>query len=240
MKQDTEYHHDFHDHDHVHMHENEHEHGDEHQLAPDHVHEHDQSHLQNPVLAWLQHLFMQHSLGHQQAALDPNLATDRGLWALKVSLAALMVTAIFQVVIVMATGSAALLADTIHNFCDALTAVPLGLAPWLSRRVRNRRYTYAYGRAADLAGVVIVLMIALGAGDAIYQSILKIVHPQPITNVAWVAAPGSIGFIGNELVAVFRIRVGKEIGSAALIADGYHARSDGFTSPAVLAGAIAV
>jgi cation diffusion facilitator family transporter len=216
---------------------------DEHEHHPhdhDHEHEHEHPHLESPVVAWLQRLFMPHSHGHQQAALDPNLATDRGIWALKISLVGLLVTAIFQVFIVAISGSVALLADTIHNFSDALTAIPLGLAFWLSRRARNRRYSYGYGRAEDLAGVVIVLMIAFSAGEAIYQSILKIIHPQPITNLGWVAAAAVIGFLGNELVAVFRIRVGKEIGSAALVADGYHARTDGFTSLAVLAGAIGV
>jgi cation diffusion facilitator family transporter len=210
----------------------------------DHSHEHDQehthSHAKNPVIAWLQHLFMPHSHGYQEAALDPNLATDHGMRALKISLIALLVTATFQLSIVAISGSVALLADTIHNFSDALTAIPLGFAFWLSRRARNRRYSYGYGRAEDIAGVIIVGMIAFSAGEAIYQSILKILHPQPINNLGWVAIAAVIGFLGNELVAVFRIRVGKEIGSAALIADGYHARTDGFTSLAVLAGAIGV
>lgn len=183
---------------------------------------------------------MPHAHGHQQAALDPNLATDRGMWALKISLAGLLVTAILQVVIVAVSGSVALLADTIHNFSDALTAIPLGLAFWLSRRARNPRYTYGYGRAEDLAGVIIVLMIAFSAFEAIRQSILRFITPEPITNLGWVAVAAIIGFFGNEMVALFRIRVGKEIGSAALIADGYHARTDGFTSLAVLAGAIGV
>lgn len=236
MKRSEEHQHDHEHHDYEHK---EHEHPHEHDHSHD-EHDHDHSHSFNPVLAWLQHLLMPHSHGHQQAALDPNLATDRGMWALKVSLAGLLVTAIFQVFIVVISGSVALLADTIHNFSDALTAIPLGLAFWLSRRARNRRYTYGYGRAEDIAGVIIVLMIAFSAGEAIYQSILKIVNPEPIHNVGWVAAAAIIGFLGNELVAVLRIRVGKEIGSAALIADGYHARTDGFTSLAVLAGAIGV
>lgn len=217
--------------------ENNHDHSHEHH---DHNHDHDHSHSKNPVITWLGHLFTPHTHGHQQAALDPNLATERGMWALKISLAGLLVTAIFQVFIVSISGSVALLADTIHNFSDALTAIPLGLAFWLSRRARNRHYTYGYGRAEDLAGVVIVLMIAFSAGEAIYQSILKIINPQPINNIGWVAAAAVIGFLGNELIAVFRIRIGKEIGSAALVADGYHARTDGFTSLAVLAGAIGV
>ena len=224
------------DHDHPHEHEHEHE---EHEHG-EHSHDGDHSHSSNPVIAWVQHLFNPHSHGHQQAALDPNLATDRGIWALKVSLVGLLLTASFQVVIVAISGSVALLADTIHNFSDALTAVPLGLAFWLSRRARNRRYSYGYGRAEDIAGVIIVVMIAFSAGVAIYQSVLKLINPQPIDNLGWVAAAAVIGFLGNELVAIFRIRVGKEIGSAALIADGYHARTDGFTSLAVLAGAIGV
>lgn len=224
------------DHDHPH----EHDHGYGKHGYSEEGHDHRHSHSDNLVIAWLQHLFMPHSHGHQQAALDPNLATDRGMWALKVSLVGLLVTATFQVVIVAISGSVALMADTIHNFSDAMTAIPLGLAFWLSRRARNRHYTYGYGRAEDIAGFIIVVMIAFSAGVAIYQSILKIIDPQPLSNLSWVAAAAIIGFFGNELVAVFRIRIGKEIGSAALIADGYHARTDGLTSLAVLAGAIGV
>lgn len=218
-------------HDHSHSHEEEH--GHEHD-------EHAQGHSGNSIIHWVQHTFTPHSHGHQVAALDAALATERGIWAVKVSLAALLVTAIFQVVIVAISGSVALLADTIHNFSDALTAIPLGLAFTLSRRARNTRYTYGYGRAEDIAGVIIVLMILFSAVEAIYQSVLKIIHPQPVANIGWVAAAAIIGFIGNELVAVFRIRTGHQIGSAALVADGNHARTDGFTSLAVLAGAFGV
>ena len=221
-------------------HDEQPQHDHEHEADHSHEHEHDHDHPGNPIMAWLQDLFVPHSHGYQQAALDPSLGTDRGMWALKISLAGLLFTSAFQVSVVAISGSVALLSDTIHNFSDALTAIPLGLAFWLARRARTRRYTYGYGRAEDLAGVVIVLMIALSAGAGIYQSILKMVSPQPITNLGWVAAAAVIGFLGNEIVGVFRIRVGKEIGSAALVADGVHARTDGFTSLAVLVGAIGV
>ncbi len=138
----------------------------------------------------------------------------------------------------MISGSVALLADTIHNFSDALTAVPLWLAFAVSRRAATRRYTYGFGRAEDIAGTVVVLMILLSAIVAGWESYKKLIEPTPITNVGWVIVAAIIGFLGNEAVAIFRIRIGKEIGSAALIADGKHARVDGFTSLAVLAGAI--
>jgi cation diffusion facilitator family transporter len=206
----------------------------------DHRHddEHEHEHEQGGLRGWLKNIFVPHSHDPQQAAMDAALATDRGIRAVKISFVALMATAAFQVVIVFISGSVALLADTIHNFSDALTAIPLGIAFWLSRRARDRRYTYGFGRAEDIAGVIIVLMILLTAGEAIYQSILKIIEPEPIRNLGWVAAAAIIGFLGNELVAVYRIRTGQEINSAALVADGYHARTDGFTSLAVLAGTI--
>ena len=167
-------------------------------------------------------------------------SSSRGIWALKISLLALAATAAFQVVIFLISGSVALLADTIHNFSDALTAIPLWIAFALGRRAATPRYTYGYGRAEDLAGVFIVLMIAASAGLAAWESIQRLIDPQPVANLGWVMVAAVVGFAGNEAVAVFRIRVGREIGSAALVADGYHARTDGFTSLAVLLGAIGV
>ncbi|MGD6147261.1 cation diffusion facilitator family transporter, partial [Xanthomonas citri pv. citri] len=137
--------------------------------------------------------------------------------------------------VVAFSGSVALLADTIHNLSDALTAVPLWIAFVLSRRVATRKYTYGFNRAEDLAGLFIVLMIALSAVIAVWEAIDRMLNPRPMENIGWVIAAGIIGFLGNEAVAVYRIRVGRKIGSAALVADGIHARTDGFTSLAVVA-----
>jgi len=211
--------------------------------APNQLHQHDDTHdhpHDHPggLSGILRH--GAHSHGHHAAALDPALATERGIWALKVSLAGLLLTAFFQVGVVVSSGSVALLADTIHNFSDALTAIPLWLAFTLSRRARDRRYTYGYGRAEDLAGAAIVALIFLSALEVFYQSFQKIVQPTPISNLGWVAAAAVIGFAGNELVAILRMRVGRDIGSAALVADGLHSQVDGFTSLGVLAGVVGV
>lgn len=181
-----------------------------------------------------------HSHESSESVDDALESSDLGIWALKVSFAILMGTALFQVVIVVFSGSVALLADTIHNFSDALTAVPLWIAFMLSRRVANKAYTYGYGRAEDLAGVAIVVMIFLSAVVAGYESVMKLIYGSEVSNVGWVAAAAVIGFLGNEFVAQFRIGVGRRIGSAALVADGQHARVDGFTSLAVLVGALGV
>lgn len=150
------------------------------------------------------------------------------------------VTAVFQLVIVGFSGSVALAADTIHNFSDALTAIPLWIAFILGRRAATKRYTYGLGRAEDLAGLVVLAMIALSAAIAGYEAVRRLIHPVAIGNLGWVAAAGVVGFLGNELVALYRIRVGRQIGSAALVADGLHARTDGFTSLAVVLGAAGV
>jgi cation diffusion facilitator family transporter len=171
------------------------------------------------------------------AALE---GSPEGIRAVKISLVVLGVTALLQGGIAASSGSVALLADTIHNVADALTAIPLWVAFVLGRRVPTRRYTYGYGRAEDLAGVFIVAMIALSAAVAAYESLRRLADPQPLKNLGWVLAAGLLGFAGNEFVAVYRIRVGRRIGSAALVADGLHARTDGFTSLAVVVGALGV
>src|SRR5215213_8118811 len=179
--------------------------------------------------------------GHTHGAVDPSIATsERGIWAVKWSFAALFVTALVQLVVVVLSGSVALLSDTIHNFGDAATAIPLWIAFALGRLGPSRRFTFGYGRVEDLAGVVVVLIILFSAVVAAYQAIERIIHPQPVGLLWAVALAGAVGFLGNEAVAVFRIRVGRQIGSAALVADGYHARTDGWTSLAVVLGAIGV
>lgn len=188
----------------------------------------------------VRHFFAPHSHeagGSVDAALE---ASRDGMRALQVSLAALAATALAQAAVVAASGSVALLGDTLHNVADALTAVPLAIAFLLGRRAPTRRYTYGYGRAEDLAGIAVVLTIAGSAVLAGYESLRRLVDPAPVDHLGAVAAAGVLGFAGNELVARYRIRVGRRIGSAALVADGLHARTDGFTSLAVVVGALGV
>ena len=213
------------------------QHDTHHDQGHDHRHGHDHA---GGVRGWFLEVVRPHS--HDAAdSVDTALETSaKGIRAVKISLVALGVTALLQALIVVLTGSVALLADTIHNFSDALTAIPLWVAFVLGRRAPSRRYTYGYGRAEDLAGVFIVAMIALSAVLAGWESLRRIADPQPVEYAWVVVAAGIIGFAGNELVAIYRIRVGREIGSAALIADGLHARTDGFTSLAVVGGALGV
>lgn len=186
-------------------------------------------------------LLDQHRHDHLHGAIDPViLTTERGMRALKWSFVILLATALFQVVIAAISGSVALLADTIHNLGDAATAIPLWIAFALAQRSPTKRFTYGYGRVEDLAGVIIVFIIFVSAVVAGYESLNRFFHPKPVEHLWLVIAASVIGFAGNEAVAVYRIRVGREIGSAALVADGHHARVDGLTSLAVLVGAVGV
>lgn len=179
--------------------------------------------------------------GHTHGVIDPSIiTTERGIWAIKWSFLGLMVTALLQVGVVVISNSVALLSDTIHNFGDAATAIPLWIAFSFARLKPSKRFTYGYGRVEDLAGIAIVFMILFSAIIAGYESINRFFNPKTVEHLWVVAAASIIGFIGNEGVAIFRIKVGKEIGSAALVADGYHARVDGWTSLAVLVGVIGI
>ena len=211
----------------AHQHHHDHDH---------HDHDHDHDHPKG-IRGVLMQIFAPHS--HDAAdSVDTALETSAvGIRAVKISLIGLGATAVVQLVVAIVSGSIALAADTIHNFSDALTAVPLWIAFAVGRRPATRRYTYGFGRAEDLTGIFVIGMISLSAIIAGYEAIRRLIHPVPIEHVGWVAAAGLIGFLGNEVVAVYRIRIGRRIGSAALVADGLHARTDGFTSLAVLFGA---
>jgi cation diffusion facilitator family transporter len=179
--------------------------------------------------------------GHVHGIVDPAIAaTGKGLWAVKWSFVVLIATTLAQLAVVLVTGSVALIADTVHNFGDAATAIPLGIAFLFARRAASRRFNYGLGRIEDLAGMAVVGLILFSALYAAYESIDRLVHPRPVEMLGVLALAGVVGFLGNEAVAIFRIRVGREINSAALVADGYHARVDGFGSLAVVLGALGV
>jgi cation diffusion facilitator family transporter len=205
-------------------------------MTHSHAHGHDHSHSHG-LRGAIKEIFAPHS--HDSAdnvdgALESSAA---GIRAVKVSLLVLGLTAIAQIAVVVISGSIALAADTIHNFSDALTAVPLWIAFALSTKAATRRYTYGLGRVEDLAGLFVLAMITMSAIIAGYEAVERLVHPRPIANLGWVALAGLAGFIGNEWVALYRIRIGRRICSTALVADGLHARTDGFTALAVLVGA---
>ncbi len=222
-----------HDHDHDHGHPHDHDHGHSH--GHGHDHEHGHAHGGGP-LGWIATVMHWHGHDHDEADLvgDPALASREGIRTVWIALGALALTTILQVVIVALSGSVALLADTVHNLGDMLNSVPLLLAFYLARRTATRQYTYGFGRAEDVAGVVIVLSILFSAGYIFWESLGKLIDPQPIEQMGWVAAAAVVGFAGNEAVALFQIRTGNRIGSASLVADGLHARIDGLTSLVVL------
>ena len=218
------------EHDHAHGHDG---------ALPGHTHhdEHEHEHQHSGPFGFLTGFFRPHSHDAADSVDDALEGSAEGIRAVKLSLVGLGITAVLQLAVFWFSGSVALLADTVHNFADASTSIPLWIAFSVGRRLPTRRYTYGYGRAEDLAGVFIVLMIAGSAALAGWESMWKLLRPEPMEYVGWVAAAGLIGFLGNELVAQYRIRTGQRIGSAALVADGYHARTDGLTSLAVLAAA---
>ncbi len=211
---------------------------DDHESHESHVHDHDtHDHGAEGLLGRLRHLVSPHS--HDAAvAMDSELETSRrGMRALFLSFVGLTLTAALQAAVFLLSGSVALLVDTVHNLADAMTAVPIAIAFTVGRRVATKRYTYGYGRAEDLAGIAVVLVIAASAAFAAYEAIRRIADPKPLDHLGLLAVAGVIGFLGNEIVARYRITVGRQIGSAALVADGVHARTDGFTSLGVVLSA---
>ncbi len=219
--------------------------------GPDHQHSHGghgEHGYEHPsgrwatIQAFLSETFGAHTHDVADQIDDALEADSAGRRALRWSLVGLAATATVQAVVVAATGSIALLGDTLHNFADALTAVPLLIAFALGRRAANDRFTYGYGRAEDIAGLFVVAMITLSSVLAAYEAITRLLNPHAVSHLWAVAVAAVIGFAGNEWVARHRIKVGRRIGSAALVADGLHARTDGFTSLAVLlsAGGVAL
>jgi cation diffusion facilitator family transporter len=168
--------------------------------------------------------------GHSHGLVDRAITRSRaGLRAVAISLAVLLATSVAQAVIFLSTGSVALLADLIHNFGDALTAVPLGIAFLLRSFVAEKR-----------AGYFVVAAILISACVAAIESVNRLIHPQTLDHLWVLAGAGALGFIGNEIAAQVRLRAGRRLSSPALIADGYHARTDGFVSLAVVASAAVV
>jgi cation diffusion facilitator family transporter len=203
-------------------------------------HGHGHGHGRRGLLRRLAHVVVPHSHDASEAIQSAEQARGHGIRAAWIGLAGMATTAMLQVVIVAVSGSIGLLADTLHNVGHAITTIPLVIAFQLGRRAANSRYSYGYRRAEDLVGLLIGLIIALSAALIIWESVDALFSPRPLTHLGWVFAAGVVGFIGNEAVAVYRIRAGRRIGSAALVAEGQHARADGFTSIAVVAGVIGV
>jgi cation diffusion facilitator family transporter len=217
---------------------NQHSHSS-HDHTHDAAHEHNHGQPKN-ILGWIAQIFHIGGHTHKHAPLNADAAfnsNEEGIRTVWLALLALGITSLLQIGIVALSGSVALLADTVHNIGDTLNSIPLLVAFYLARRVATRRFTYGFGRAEDVAGVLIVLSIAVSAGVVFWESIHKLFNPEPMQNIPWVALAAIIGFIGNEVVATLQIRVGRKIGSDAMIADGLHARIDGLTSLAVLIAA---
>ncbi|WP_342371893.1 cation diffusion facilitator family transporter [Propioniciclava soli] len=211
--------HDGHQHDHHGAHDHDHDHGDD-------------------WWARVRHAITPHSHDHAEAMPTAEEASKEGIRTAWISLAGMAATAALQLVIVAVSGSIGLLADTLHNLGHLVTTIPLIIAFRLGRRAPTRRYPFGLRRAEDLVGLLIGLVIAISAALIIAESVRALVDPRPMTNPAWVLAAALIGAAGNEIVAIYRIRTGRRIGSAALIAEGQHARTDALTSLAVIGGVV--
>ncbi len=224
-------------HPHPHDHDPDHDHSHDRDHKP-HGHSHEPHSHGTGLWGMMNTIFHLHGHSEQQLAGDPSLATEEGIRTIWWALGALGLTTLIQVVIVWMSGSVALLADTMHNLGDALNSIPLLIAFYLARRVATRRYTYGFGKAEDVASIFIVLSIAFSAGYIFWESFQKLINPTPFSSLGWVAAAAIVGFVGNEAMAMLQIRVGRKIGSDAMVADGLHARTDGLTSLAVLIAVI--
>ncbi len=203
--------------------------------AHDHNHD-DHAHTHaSGVWGKITHLFHFHGYHDQsQAANDPTMATNQGIRTVWLALIGLILTTSVQAIVVAMSHSTALLADMVHNLGDTVNEIPLLLAFYLARRVATTRYTYGYGKAEDIAGIFVVTSLTLSAGYTLYEAITRFIHPEPFHNLGWVALASVVGFVGNETIALMQIRVGRQIGSATMVADGLHTRTDGFASLAVL------
>jgi cation diffusion facilitator family transporter len=205
-----------------------------------HDHDHDDHVHGDGVWAKLKHILVPHSHDSNEAIQSAEESSREGVRAAWIGLAGMAATAILQMFIVAISGSIALLADTLHNVGHAATTIPLVIAFRIGQRAASKRYSYGYRRAEDLVGLFISLIIALSAALIIWESFKALINPRELTNLWWVFAAGIVGAAGNEVVAIYRIRTGRRIGSAALIAEGQHARADGLTSIAVVVGVIGV
>ncbi|HEX2131739.1 MAG TPA: cation diffusion facilitator family transporter [Actinophytocola sp.] len=205
--------------------------------APAVEHQHGHGH---GVLARLRHAVVPHSHDATETIQSAEETSGQGIRAAWIGLAGMTATAALQLVIVVVSGSIGLMADTLHNLGHAITTIPLVIAFRMGRRAPTARYSYGYRRAEDLAGVLIALVIAASAGLIVWESVDALVDPRPLRNLGWVFAAGLVGALGNEIVAVYRIRAGRRIGSASLVAEGQHARADGLTSLAVVVGIVGV
>jgi cation diffusion facilitator family transporter len=167
---------------------------------------------------------------HSHVLVDRSIVRSRaGVRAVAISLAVLGATAAIQAVIFVLSDSVALLADLIHNFGDALTAVPLAIA-FIARS----------GRAERWAGYAVVLAIFISACVALVETVQRFINPQELSHLWALAAAGAVGFVGNEIAAQVRLGTGKRLSSPALVADGKHARVDGYVSLGVVASAALV
>jgi cation diffusion facilitator family transporter len=216
---------------HEHQSESQHEHATHTHDHEEHTHDHDHD----------EHNHDEHAHGHEHGKVDADLYGNRaGLRAVQISTAGMFLVAAIQFAIAWIGGSAGLFADALHNFGDVFTTIALWIAFVISNRAANQRYTYGYYRAEDLAGIFIVLVIIASAIASAVESIQKLTSGNIPTQIYLSMAAALIGVAGNELLAQYKISVGKRINSVSLIADGNHSRIDGLTSLAAFIGLIGV